>query len=99
MLTGELHIEHLPLTIIDELIGRFNLIQERLNLSERVTASCILRIGANNASGRRKFLCEFASKECVIRSRLSNNFGIWLSSVQGAEPTFKRQTPSKPEFM
>src|SRR4029453_3460855 len=99
MLTGELHVEHLALTIVDELIGRFNLSQERLNLGERLTAGCILRVGANDASCSRKFLCKFASKKRVILGRLSNNFGIWLSSVQGAEPTFKRKAPSKSELM
>src|ERR1700745_915216 len=99
MLTGELYVEYLALTIVEDLIARFNVIQERLNLRERLTAGCILRIGANNASGSRKFLCKFASKNCVILSRLSNNFGIWLSSVQGAEPTFKCKAPSKSELM
>ena len=32
MLTGELHVEHLALAIVDDLIGRLNLIQERLYL-------------------------------------------------------------------
>src|SRR4029077_4820413 len=99
MLTGELHFEHLALAVIDDLISRFNLIQERLNLGERLTAGCVLRIGANDTSGSEKFVCKFASKEVVIFGRLGDNFGIWLSSVQGAEPTFKRQTPSKPKLM
>jgi len=99
MLTGELHVEHLALTIVDDLIGRFNLIQERLYLGERLTAGCVLRIAANDASGSGKFVCKFASKKRVVLGRLGNNFGIWLRSVQRAEPTFKRKTPSKPELM
>src|SRR6266498_2864754 len=99
MLTGQLHVEYLALTIIDELIGRFDLIQERLNLSERLTAGRILWIDANDASSSRKFLCKFASKKRVILGRLGHNFGIWLSGVQGAEPTLKRKAPSKSELM
>ena len=99
MLTGELHVEHLALTIVDDLIGRFNLIQKRLYLGERLTAGCVLRIAANDASGRGKFVCKFASKKRVILGRLGNNFGIRLGGVEGSEPTFKRKTPSKPELM
>jgi hypothetical protein len=47
--TRALHVEHFALAIIDDLIGRFDLIQERLYLSERLTARCILRIGLNEA--------------------------------------------------
>ena len=38
-------------------------------------------------------------KRRVILSRLSNNLAIWLGSVQGAEPTFERKAPSKPELV
>ena len=79
MLTGELHVEHLALTIIDDLIRRFDLIQQRRYLGQRLTARCILRIGANDAPGSGKFLCKFASKKRVILGGLGNNFGIWLS--------------------
>src|SRR5262245_39265864 len=99
MLTVELNVEHLALAIIDNLIGRFDLIQERRHLGQGLTARCILRIGANDASRSGEFLCKFASKKRVIFGRLRNNFRIWFVSVQGAEPTFKRKTPSKPELM
>ena len=99
MLTGKLHFEHLALTIVDDLIGRFNLIKERFYLSESLTAGVILRIGANDPPGGGKFICKFASKERVILGRLGNNFGIRLRSVQRAEPAFKRKTTSKPKFM
>src|SRR5438445_10980738 len=99
MLTGELHVEHLALTIVDDSIGRFNLIQERLYLGERLTAGCVLRIAANDASGSGKFVCKFASKKRVVLGRRGNNFGKRLGGVQGSEPTFKRKTPSKPELM
>jgi hypothetical protein len=99
LLTGALHVEHLALTIVDDLIGRFNLIQERFYLGKGLTAGCVLWIGANDVPGSGKFLCKFATKKRVVLGRLGHNFGIWLSSVQGAEPTFKRKTPPKPEVM
>src|SRR4030095_17119806 len=99
MFTGPLHVEHLALTIVDDLIGWFNLIKEDLYLGERLTACCVLRVGANDASGSGKVVCEFARKKRVALGRLGHNFGIWLRSVQGAEPTFKRKAPSKPELM
>src|ERR1044072_4678644 len=99
MLTGALHVEHLALTIVVDLIGRFDLIQERFHLSERLTARCVLRIALNDAPGSGKFLCKFATKKGVVLGRLGHNFGIWLSSVEGAEPTFKGKAPSKPELV
>ena len=47
----------------------------------------------------KEFVCKFASEKRVILSRLGNNFAIWLGSVQGAEPTFERKAPSKPELV
>src|SRR5947208_15291937 len=99
MLTGELHVEHLALTIVDDSIGRFNLIQERLYLGERLTAGCVLRIAANDASGSGKFVCKFASKKRVVLGRRRNNLGKRLSSVQRAERPHKRKTPTKPALI
>ena len=46
-----------------------------------------------------EFVCKFASEKRVILSRFGDNFAIWLGSVQGAEPTFERKAPSKPELV
>ena len=95
MLTGELQVEDLALTIIDDLIGGFNLIQKGLDLGERFASGHVLWIGVYNLSGSGKFVFKFASKKRVILGRLGNNFAIRLSSVQGSEPPFKRQAASK----
>src|SRR5262252_2538091 len=99
MLTRPLHVKHLALAITDDLIGRFDLVQKRLYFGECLTPGRILRIGVNDPSRRRKFVSKFAGKKRVILSRLGDNFAIWLRSVQGAEPTFKRKAPSQPELM
>src|SRR4030095_11035008 len=99
MLTGELHVEQLALAVVGDLISWFNLVQECFYLSESLAAGVVLRIGINDPPGRGKFLCEFAAKKRVVLGCLGHNFGIWLRSVQGSEPTFKGQAPSKPEFM
>ena len=52
MLTGELHVQHFALAIIEDLIGRFDLIQKRRYLSERVTAGRVFRLGLNDVMRR-----------------------------------------------
>src|SRR6266480_2675772 len=99
MLTGQLHVDHLALTSANYLIGGFNLIQQGLDLGQRFAPGCVLRIATNNASGGGKFVREFAGKKRVILGRLSNNFLIRLSCVQGSEPTFKRHAASKSELI
>jgi len=99
MLTGDLHVEHFALTVIDDLISRLDLIQQRRDLGQCLTARCILWIGANDAPGSGKFVCKFTSKKRVILGGLGNNFGIGLRSVQGAKTTLKRKTSSKAELM
>ena len=99
MLTGDLHVEHFALTVIDDLISRLDLIQQRRDLGQCLTARRILWIGANDVPGGGKFVCKFTSKKRVILGGLGNNFGIGLRSVQGAKTTLKRKTSSKAELM
>src|SRR5262245_21335901 len=81
----------------DNLIGGFNLIQERFYFSEHFQAGTtqVSWILSYDASGRGKFVRKLAGKKCVVRAGFRDDLLIWLRCVQSSEPALKRQTPSK----
>src|SRR5262245_57107587 len=99
MLTGSLKVEHFPLAIVKDLIGRFNLVQKRLHLGEGLTAGSVFRIGLNDAPRGTKFVSGSSSKQRIVLARLGEHFAVWLSSVQRTEPTFECKPSSQPEFI
>src|SRR5262245_17933079 len=99
MLAGSLQVEHFSLAIVKDLVRRFNLVQTRLHLGERLTAGSVFRIGLNDAPRSSKFVSGFSSKPRIFLARLVDHFSIWLSSVQRTEPTFERKPSSQPVFV
>src|SRR5262249_30998008 len=99
MFASSLHIEQLALASTDDLIRRFNLIQQCFDFSQCFAASQAPRVRSNNATCSGKFIRKLAREKSVIRAGLRDYFLIRLNCVQCSEPALECQTPSKAELI